>query len=134
MERLENLSESKSSPELIEKLYKHSIKKSYKSGDGILNENAHWKCCNRWNYFRLADQKIQYQNDLCEPNTIAPKKSNKGKVYGELIFGLSWTITSACPVPLFAQIGAGATVIIVTLLSAIVGTWVYRYLREKLPH
>jgi uncharacterized protein len=35
---------------------------------------------------------------------------------------------------LFAQIGTGATVIVVTLLSAIAGTYVYGLLRNKLPH
>jgi uncharacterized membrane protein YedE/YeeE len=65
---------------------------------------------------------------------IYPKKFNKGQVYGGLIFGLGWAITGACPGPLYAQIGAGATVIIVSLLSAIAGTWVYGYCREKLPH
>ena len=62
------------------------------------------------------------------------KKFNKGQIYGGLIFGLGWAITGACPGPLFAQIGTGATVIVVTLLSAIAGTWVYGYFREKLPH
>ena len=63
-----------------------------------------------------------------------PKKFNKGQVYGGLLFGFGWAITGACPGPLFAQIGTGATVIIVTLFSAIAGTWVYGYLRDKLPH
>lgn len=62
------------------------------------------------------------------------KKFNKGQIYGGLIFGLGWAITGACPGPLFAQIGTGATVIMVTLLSAIAGTWVYGLFREKLPH
>lgn len=62
------------------------------------------------------------------------KTFNKGQVYGGLLFGLGWAITGACPGPLFAQIGTGATVIAVTLLSAIAGTWVYGYFREKLPH
>ena len=69
-----------------------------------------------------------------EPINIAPKSFNKGQIYGGLIFGFGWAITGACPGPLFAQIGTGATVIIVTLLSAIAGTWVYGYFREKLPH
>lgn len=63
-----------------------------------------------------------------------PKKFNKGQIYGGLLFGFGWALTGACPGPLFAQIGTGATVIIVTLLSAIAGTWVYGLLREKLPH
>ncbi|MBC9811063.1 YeeE/YedE family protein [Crocinitomicaceae bacterium CZZ-1] len=63
-----------------------------------------------------------------------PKTFNKGQLYGGLLFGLGWALTGACPGPLFAQIGTGATVIAVTLLSAIAGTWVYGYVREKLPH
>lgn len=63
-----------------------------------------------------------------------PKTFNKGQIFGGLMFGLGWAITGACPGPLFAQIGTGATVIIVTLLSAIVGTWVYGKFRDKLPH
>ena len=62
-----------------------------------------------------------------------PKSFNKGQVYGGLLFGFGWAITGACPGPLFAQIGTGALVVIVTLLSAIAGTWVYAKLREKLP-
>jgi uncharacterized membrane protein YedE/YeeE len=62
------------------------------------------------------------------------KEFNKGQVIGGLLFGLGWAITGACPGPLFAQIGTGATVISITLLSAILGTWVYGYFREKLPH
>lgn len=63
-----------------------------------------------------------------------PKSFNKGQVYGGLLFGLGWAITGACPGPLYAQIGIGSTVIIITLVSAIAGTWVYGSIREKLPH
>lgn len=69
-----------------------------------------------------------------EPIEFVNKKFNKGNIYGGLIFGFGWAITGACPGPLFAQIGTGATVIIITLLSAIAGTWIYGRFREKLPH
>jgi uncharacterized protein len=62
------------------------------------------------------------------------KTFNKGQIYGGLLFGLGWAITGACPGPLYAQIGTGVSVIVVTLLSAIIGTWVYGLVREKLPH
>lgn len=65
---------------------------------------------------------------------FSPKEFNKGQIFGGLMFGLGWAITGACPGPLFAQIGSGATVIIITLLSAIAGTWFYGLIREKLPH
>ncbi|SFH46253.1 Crp/Fnr family transcriptional regulator [Pedobacter insulae] len=41
MEHLNQIEEFKSSPELIAKLYQHSIQKKYKAGSIILNENAH---------------------------------------------------------------------------------------------
>ncbi len=62
------------------------------------------------------------------------KPFSKGQIIGGLMFGLGWAITGACPGPLFAQIGTGVTVVLVTLLSAIAGTWIYGYFREKLPH
>jgi uncharacterized membrane protein YedE/YeeE len=65
---------------------------------------------------------------------LSPKSFNKGQVIGGLLFGFGWAITGACPGPLFAQIGAGSSVIIVTLFSAIAGTWLYGLLRNKLPH
>lgn len=69
-----------------------------------------------------------------EPITIKPKEFNKGQIYGGILFGLGWAITGACPGPLFAQIGTGATVVVVTLISAILGTWVYGKFRDRLPH
>jgi len=65
---------------------------------------------------------------------IHPKKFNKGQIFGGLIFGLGWAITGACPGPLYAQIGSGVWIIVVTLLSAVAGTWVYGKFRNKLPH
>jgi len=66
---------------------------------------------------------------------VIPKKEfHKGQIYGGLIFGLGWAITGACPGPLFAQIGTGYSVIIITFLSATVGVWVYGYFKDKLPH
>jgi uncharacterized protein len=69
-----------------------------------------------------------------EPIEFSNKTFNKGQIFGGLMFGLGWAVTGACPGPLYAQIGTGATAVIITLLSAIVGTWVYGKFREKLPH
>jgi uncharacterized membrane protein YedE/YeeE len=79
-------------------------------------------------------KKFKMKTIYGEPITIPPKSFNKGQIYGGLLFGFGWALTGACPGPLYAQIGAGATVVIVTLLSAIAGTWVYGYFRDKLPH
>ncbi|RAJ79175.1 hypothetical protein CLV59_106236 [Chitinophaga dinghuensis] len=68
------------------------------------------------------------------PISIEPKQFDKGQIFGGIIFGLGWAITGACPGPLFAQIGSGFTVVLITLLSAIAGTWVYGLVEKKLPH
>jgi uncharacterized membrane protein YedE/YeeE len=78
----------------------------------------------KFNVKTIDGEKIEFHN----------KTFNKGQIFGGLLFGLGWAITGACPGPLFAQIGTGATVIIISLLSAIAGTWVYGLLRDKLPH
>ncbi|WP_140938671.1 Crp/Fnr family transcriptional regulator [Sphingobacterium lumbrici] len=41
MEDLQQITEFKTSPELVEKLHQYSIRKEYEAGDIILNENAH---------------------------------------------------------------------------------------------
>ena len=79
-------------------------------------------------------KKFKVKTIYGEQIKIHPRAFNKGQVYGGLLFGFGWAITGACPGPLYAQIGTGATVIAVTLLSAVAGTWVYGFLREKLPH
>lgn len=69
-----------------------------------------------------------------EPIKIANKEFRKGQVIGGFIFGLGWALTGTCPGPLFAQIGFGYSVVVVTLLSAIAGTWVYGKFADKLPN
>ena len=78
----------------------------------------------RFNIKTIQGEKIEIQ----------PKVFSKGQIYGGLMFGFGWAITGACPGPLFAQIGTGVTVIVVTLLSAIAGTWFYGLIKDKLPH
>jgi hypothetical protein len=53
---------------------------------------------------------------------------------GGTIFGLGWALTGACPGPLFALVGSGVSVMLVAVASALAGTWVYGWLRPRLPH
>lgn len=53
---------------------------------------------------------------------------------GGTIFGLGWAMTGACPGPLYTLVGSGYTVYLITILGALLGTFVYGLLREKLPH
>ncbi|HEY5367797.1 MAG TPA: DUF6691 family protein [Hanamia sp.] len=69
-----------------------------------------------------------------EPVKIDKKEFNWGYVYGSLLFGVGWGLTGACPGPIYVQIGSGLSIAVVTLLSALAGTWVYSYLKPRLPH
>lgn len=71
-----------------------------------------------------------------EPIMIAPKENGHivGPLVGGTIFGLGWGLLGACPGPIYALIGSGVTVMVVALVSAVAGAWVYGHLRPKLPH
>lgn len=71
-----------------------------------------------------------------EPITIPPKSMGLGVRYaaGGTIFGLGWALGGACPGPLFALVGNGVTVMIAAIASALAGTWLYGFLRPRLPH
>src|SRR5688500_4197626 len=71
-----------------------------------------------------------------EPVALEPKSMNPGHRYwlGGATFGAGWALCGACPGPLFALIGSGGSVHVVTLMAALVGTWTYGFLRPRLPH
>ncbi|MBK0402636.1 YeeE/YedE family protein [Adhaeribacter sp. BT258] len=53
---------------------------------------------------------------------------------GGTIFGLGWALVGACPGPLFVNLGQGYWPILVAILGALGGTFVYGVIQEKLPH
>ncbi len=65
---------------------------------------------------------------------IEDKEFSKGNIFGGLMFGLGWAMTGACPGPLYALIGSGLPIFIVALLSAVLGTYCYGCIKDKLPH
>jgi uncharacterized membrane protein YedE/YeeE len=67
---------------------------------------------------------------------VPPKDMKTGTRYwlGGTIFGVGWSLTGACPGPMFALLGSGIGVVWVILVSAMVGTWTYGLLRPRLPH
>jgi hypothetical protein len=69
-----------------------------------------------------------------DPIAVASKASHKGQLIGGFVFGLGWAATGACPGPLFAQIGSGHSIMLLALASALAGTWLYGWLRPRLPH
>jgi uncharacterized protein len=61
------------------------------------------------------------------------KRYHHGVIIGGLIFGFGWALTGACPGPLYAQVGSGYLVVILTFLSAVAGTWLFGLLQPYLP-
>lgn len=66
---------------------------------------------------------------------IADKdKGFKNYIIGGTIFGLGWGMIGTCPGPIFILIGAGFYSIGIVLLGALIGTYLYGLLKNKLPH
>jgi uncharacterized membrane protein YedE/YeeE len=82
----------------------------------------------------LLIKKFKIKTIAGEQIVITPKPFSKGTIFGGLIFGFGWALTGACPGPLYALIGSGALVIIISLLSAVAGVFVYGVIKDKLPH
>ncbi len=70
-----------------------------------------------------------------QPIVINPKHFRIPRyLLGGIFFGLGWAMTGACPGPMFILLGNGVTVILVVIASALVGTYAYGRLRNRLPH
>ena len=53
---------------------------------------------------------------------------------GGLFFGLGWALVGSCPGPIFILFGAGFWTILIVLFGALLGTYLYGLLKNKLPH
>jgi uncharacterized membrane protein YedE/YeeE len=53
---------------------------------------------------------------------------------GGVFFGLGWALVGACPGPIFILLGAGFWSVLIVLFGALVGTYLYGVLKDKLPH
>ena len=55
-------------------------------------------------------------------------------IVGGSLFGLGWAMIGACPGPLYILLGTGLYTIIIVIVAAIIGTFIYGLLKDKLPH
>ncbi|WP_422090132.1 DUF6691 family protein [Tenacibaculum ovolyticum] len=70
-------------------------------------------------------------------NKINVKDKKKGFVrtlVGGTIFGLGWALAGACPAPIFVLIGHSVFPIIIVLIGAVIGAFIYGVLSKKLPN
>ena len=80
----------------------------------------------KYKHLRSIDgEKIQFQ----------PKEKGVTRyLIGGIFFGFGWALTGSCPGPMFTLVGNGFSMILVSIASAILGTYTYGYFKDKLPH
>ena len=70
-------------------------------------------------------------------NQVIVQEKEKGfikTILGGTIFGLGWALSGACPGPLYVLIGQGFLPILIVLLGAVLGAFIYGLLSKKLPN
>lgn len=67
--------------------------------------------------------------------SLKPKNKSVARyLIGGIIFGLGWALAGACPGPMYVLIGAGFPSILVVVFGAVVGTFLYGLVKDRLPH
>jgi len=80
-------------------------------------------------------KKTQLKSIENEPITIPPKDKGMFRLLiGGTIFGLGWALAGACPGPMYILVGTGVFSMLLVIGGAILGTFVYGIVRDKLPH
>lgn len=70
-----------------------------------------------------------------KPIVIEPKtKSIARYLIGGIFFGLGWALVGACPGPIFVLVGAGLYPMLIVIIGALLGTYLYGIIKNKLPH
>lgn len=83
-----------------------------------------------WIIRKLGAKSIE--GNVIELKDKAP--NYKSAYIGGTIFGLGWAMTGACPGPMYALVGSGTTVFLISIAMGILGVLAYAALRSKLPH
>lgn len=80
-------------------------------------------------------RKFKVNNIEGNPINLAQKeKSFTRYIIGGTIFGLGWALAGACPGPMYILLGTGISSMLLVIAAAMLGTFVYGLLRNKLPH
>lgn len=83
----------------------------------------------------LFTKKFKFKN--IEGSLMSVPDKDKGLtryILGGILFGLGWALSGACPGPMYILVGTGVFTMLIVILAAMLGTYVYGVLRDKLPH
>lgn len=67
-------------------------------------------------------------------NVPDKEKGLKRYIFGGILFGLGWALSGACPGPMYILVGTGVFTMLIVILAAMLGTYAYGVLKDKLPH
>ncbi len=67
-------------------------------------------------------------------NIIEKERGFWRYIIGGSVFGLGWALVGSCPGPIFILLGTGTYAIAVVLIGALLGTYIYGLVKDKLPH
>ena len=67
-------------------------------------------------------------------NIIEKERGFWRYIIGGSLFGFGWALVGCCPGPIFILLGTGTYAIVVVLIGALLGTYIYGLLKDKLPH
>jgi len=79
----------------------------------------------RWGVKTLEGSPVSYK-----PMELRPTRH----LLAGTVFGLGWALIGACPGPIFVLLGHGFAIMLVVLASAVLGTYTYGVIKDRLPH
>ena len=80
-------------------------------------------------------KRFKIKDNQGNPIEIADKEPGNARYWiGGICFGLGWALVGACPGPIFILLGAGILPVVFILAGALLGTFIYGLLKDKLPH
>ena len=83
----------------------------------------------------LVSKKVKLKNIKGQLLNVPKKERGLLRyIIGGSIFGLGWALSGACPGPMYILVGTGVFSMLIVILAAILGTYTYGKLKDKLPH
>jgi uncharacterized membrane protein YedE/YeeE len=84
----------------------------------------------------LQLSKLSHLKSINGTEIFVPKKDRGFTKYilGGTIFGLGWALIGACPGPMYVLLGTGVYSMLIVIAAAIIGTFIYGILKDRLPH
>ncbi|MCL8008353.1 YeeE/YedE family protein [Gelidibacter japonicus] len=83
----------------------------------------------------LVSKKLRLKNIEGDLMSVPDKEKGFTRyILGGTLFGLGWALSGACPGPMYILVGTGVFTMLIPILAAIFGTYLYGVVKDKLPH